>query len=63
MTVKIKGMRCQHCVSATTKALSDIDGVENVKVDLEKGEATFDGQISLEEVKKAIAKIGFEVVE
>lgn len=63
MTVKIKGMRCQHCVGATKKALSEIDGVENVKVDLDKGEATFDGQVPLDEVKKAIAKIGFEVVE
>jgi len=63
MTVKIRGMRCQHCVKATTKALAEIDGVENVRVDLEKEEATFDGQVPLDVVKKAIAKIGFEVVD
>ncbi len=41
-TVKIKGMRCGHCVASVTKALSDIDGVVNVQVNLEKGEATYD---------------------
>ncbi|MDW7774322.1 MAG: heavy metal-associated domain-containing protein [Desulfobulbaceae bacterium] len=62
-TVKIKGMRCQHCVKAATKALEDIEGVSNVRVDLEKEEATFDGEVSRDVVKTAIAGIGFEVVE
>lgn len=63
MTVKIKGMKCQHCVKATSKALEEIDGVTNVRVDLEKGEAAFDGEISPGVIKEAIAKIGFEVVD
>ena len=41
-TIKIKGMTCNHCVMAVTKALEKIDGVKNVKVDLAKAEATFD---------------------
>ena len=40
--IQIKGMSCNHCVMAVTKALSGIEGVGNVKVDLAKGEATFD---------------------
>ena len=40
-TIKIKGMSCQHCVMAVTKALGGIEGIEDVRVDLEKGEATF----------------------
>jgi copper chaperone len=60
--VKIKGMSCQHCVNATFKALDGIEGVSNVQVDLDKGEASFDGDVSSEQVKEAIAKIGFEVV-
>jgi copper chaperone len=63
MTVKIKGMRCQHCVNATSRALEEIDGIANVRVDLEKGEATFDGEVSPGIIKEAIAKIGFEVVD
>ena len=62
-TVKINGMKCQHCVNATLKALDRLDGVSNVKVDLDKGEATFDGDVALDMVKQAIAGIGFEVVD
>lgn len=62
-TIKIKGMKCQHCVGATRKAIEGLNGVDNVTVDLDKGEATYDGNVALDVVKKAIAGIGFEVVE
>lgn len=62
-TIKISGMKCQHCVGATLKALEELDGVANVNVDLDKGEASYDGDIALDEVKKAIAGIGFELAE
>jgi copper chaperone len=61
-TVKISGMRCQHCVNSTRQALEAIAGVSNVSIDLDKGEASFEGDVSVEIVKEAIAKIGFEVV-
>jgi len=61
-TVKIKGMSCQHCVGSTKKALEKIPGISDVVVDLEKGEARYDGEVSLEEIKKAITAIGFEVL-
>ena len=62
-TVKVKGMSCQHCVSSVTKALSDIEGISDVQVSLEKGEATFNesGPVDAEKIKNAITKIGFEV--
>ena len=64
-TIKIKGMSCQHCVSSVTKALSAIAGISDVKVSLEKGEATFteSSPVSKETIKDSITKIGFEVVE
>lgn len=64
-TIKIKGMSCQHCVSSVTKTLSAIAGIRDVKVSLEKGEATFteSSPVSKETIKDAITKIGFEVVE
>ena len=61
-TVKINGMSCQHCVASTTKALEDIKGISSVQVNLDKGEATYDGEIDQKVVKEAITKIGFEVV-
>lgn len=63
-TIKIKGMSCNHCVMAVTKALEKIDGVKNVKVDLAKAEATFDEvkPVDMEVVKERIRKAGYDVV-
>ena len=63
-SVKITGMRCGHCVGSVTKALEAIDGISNVTVDLEAGEANYDENppVDIETIKEAIAKIGFEVV-
>ena len=63
-TIKIKGMSCNHCVMATTKALNEVDGISNVRVDLEKGEAAFDeaSPVDMNTVKENIKKAGFEVV-
>lgn len=61
-TVKIKGMSCQHCVGSTKKALEKIPGVTNVTVDLDKGEASYEGDVNTDVVNQAITSIGFEVV-
>jgi copper chaperone len=64
MTVKIKGMSCNHCVMAVTKALNGLEGIKDVKVDLAKGEATFDNEkpIDMKLIKDAVEKAGYEVV-
>ena len=64
-TITVKGMSCQHCVASVTKAFDDIDGISDVAVSLEKGSATFSEKtpIAPEIIKKAIAAIGFEVVD
>ncbi len=61
--IAIKGMSCPHCVASTTKALEDIAGISNVTVDLEKKQASYDGDVDISVVKDAITKIGFEVIE
>jgi copper chaperone len=62
-SIQIKGMSCNHCVMAVTKALSGVDGVGNVKVDLAKGEATFDEAKPVDRalIRERIKKAGFEV--
>ena len=62
-TVKIKGMSCQHCVKAVTEALSEIEGVSHVHVDLASGEASFEesGPVSLEVIAEKVRKAGFEL--
>ncbi len=61
-SVKIKGMSCQHCVGSVKDALVAIPGVSEVVVDLDKGEATYQGDVDSAVVAKAVTSIGFEVV-
>ena len=63
-SLKIKGMSCQHCVMAVTRALSALDGIKDVKVDLKSGVATYE-EVKLVDPQKiaaAIKKAGYEVV-
>lgn len=61
-TIKIKGMTCNHCVMAVTKALSAVDGISNVKVDLKSGEAAFKEVKPVDKIiiREAIRKAGYE---
>ena len=62
-TIKIKGMTCRHCVMAVTKALGGIDGIRDVQVDLEKGEAAFTEEKPIDRalIRVRIVKAGFDV--
>lgn len=62
-TIKIKGMSCNHCVMAVSKALKEIDGIKNVSVDLKSGIAAFDQaeRVDMEVVRERIKKAGYEV--
>ncbi len=64
-TITIKGMSCNHCVMAVTKALEEIGAIKNVRVDLKKGEATFDkaGPVDMDTIREQIKKAGYEVGE
>ena len=61
--IQIKGMSCSHCVMAVTKALGGIDGVQNVKVDLARGEESFDETKPVDRavIAERIRKAGFDV--
>ena len=62
--IKIKGMSCQHCVMAVTKALGSLDGIKNVQVDLKTGIATYEETKPVDDkvVTDAIKKAGYDVV-
>jgi copper chaperone len=62
-TIKVKGMSCQHCVMAVTKALGAVEGVADVKVSLESGEASFEERkpIDMAAVREKIEKAGYAV--
>lgn len=63
--IQIKGMRCGHCAASVTSALNAIEGISEVNISLEKNEASFNQskEVPMADIKKAIAAIGFEVVE
>ena len=62
--LKVKGMSCQHCVMSVTKALTQLEGIRNVQVDLAKGEVRFDNTkaIASERIEKAITDAGYEII-
>ncbi|KPJ53071.1 mercury transporter [candidate division TA06 bacterium DG_24] len=62
-TIKVKGMTCEHCVMAVKKALSEVEGIENVNVDLARGEATFEElkPVQMETIRERIVGAGYEI--
>ena len=62
-TLKIDGMMCQHCVAHVYKALSDVQGVTSVDVNLKKKTAIVetDGQATDEVLTAAIVEVGYSV--
>jgi copper chaperone len=59
--IKIKGMSCQHCVGSVKKALENVPGLSQITVNLDEGEASFKNEnVSREEIRTTISKIGFE---
>lgn len=63
-SIKVKGMSCQHCVMAVTKALGALEGIKNVQVDLKSGLATYEEvkPVDPQKIAVAIKKAGYEVV-
>ena len=63
--LKIGGMSCEHCVKTVKDALTALEGVQRVKINLRKGEAVvrFD-ELSVNPVnlKDAITEAGFEAL-
>ncbi len=62
-TFLIEGMTCNHCVANVKDSLIKIDGVQNVRINLAKKNAVVDGDYSSDEIKAAIIKAGYKVVE
>ncbi len=62
--IKVKGMSCQHCVMSVTKALGKLEGIQNVRVDLQEGEVRFENtkSVTSDRIEKAIEEAGYEVV-
>ena len=62
-TIKIEGMMCQHCVAHVTKALSGVEGVSAVDVNLKKKTATvtLEKEVSNDVLTAVVTQAGYEV--
>jgi Cu+-exporting ATPase len=65
-TIPVGGMTCASCVARVEDTLNALDGVVRVHVNLATEKATveyFPTQIRISEIKKAIEKAGYKVLE
>ncbi len=62
--IKVVGMHCPSCVAAVELSLTDIDGVDEAKADLESGSVaiTLDAEkVSDDDIVEAVEEAGFKV--
>ena len=62
--LNVEGMSCDHCVKSISSALSAINGVNDVKVDLAQKTVSVvfePSKTGLDKIKDAIADQGYEV--
>jgi copper chaperone len=57
--LKVEGMTCGHCQKAGKEAL-ERQGAQNVYVDLQKGLATLEGNITPEQLIAAVVEEGYQ---
>ena len=63
--LNVEGMSCNHCVKAVTDALTALDGVSNVNVDLAGKKVTVEYEeetVSLDRMRDAIEDEGYDVI-
>lgn len=58
--LKIDGMNCGHCKAAVEQAIKGVAGAGSVQVDLEKGEATVEGEADSAALVSAVEDKGYD---
>lgn len=56
----VTGMTCGHCVNAVTQEVSELEGVQNVTVELEVGTMAVESAepVAFDAIKDAVAEAG-----
>ncbi len=61
--IRVDGLSCPFCAYGLEKKLQDIDGVNEIKIDIDQGLATLrvseDKTVSEEEIRKVVKPAGF----
>lgn len=61
LTLKVSGMTCSKCAEAVTAAVKSLPSVQDVSVDLARGQVLVKGNPDPSTVRAAIAEEGYEV--
>jgi copper ion binding protein len=61
----VAGMTCAHCVRSVSEAVSAIEGVKEVSIDLDSGVVTVTSaeSVGAGQVRAAIEEAGYQVAE
>lgn len=61
--IYVEGMHCMHCASTVEKAVKELDGIKEAKINLDKKLCTakLSGEVSDENIMEAIKNAGFNV--
>lgn len=59
----VEGMTCQHCVRAVFTALTAVEGITRADVSIGAIEVEHDGNVTLEQLRNAVAVAGYAVTE
>jgi len=65
LVLKIGGMSCNHCKMKLEKALRTLDGVDDVQVNLETGQATVkydSSKLQGEGLRAVVGEAGYEIL-
>ncbi|MEK6914379.1 MAG: heavy metal-associated domain-containing protein [Nanoarchaeota archaeon] len=65
LKLNIEGMHCASCASNIERSLKNVKGVNNANVSLmlKKGIIEIEDFVSEEDLKKAVAKVGYKVIK
>ena len=61
LTLIVKGMTCNHCKETVTEAINSCDGINNIEINLESGQAFIFGDINENQIIKSINNAGFSI--
>ncbi len=61
IVLNVHGMTCGHCAKSITAALTAVEGVTSVDVDLSAGTVTVAGSAATETLAAAIEDAGYDV--
>ena len=62
-TYTVVGMTCNGCVNKVTNAVTEIDGVDDVDVDVSDGTLEVIGQIDDAAIRAAVAQVGYKIAD